>query len=74
MQGYEISPESDWPARYLMAISQGCDVAKARPVEEVDCCLQVCHTAVVAAAVRSTAEKAHRQALENRCAPHALCT
>lgn len=68
LQGHEITPESDWPSQYHMAMSQGCDVAKARPVEEVDCCLEVCHTAVVAAAARSSLEKDHRQNLENRCA------
>lgn len=69
LQGHDITPESDWPPQYHMAMSQGCDMAKARPVQEVDCCLEVCHTAVVAAAKRSTQEKTHRQNLENRCAP-----
>jgi hypothetical protein len=81
LQGYEITPESDWPLQYHMAMSQGCDVAKERPVGGVDCCLEVCHHAVVAAAQRSTLEKMHRQGLDNRFAssfepsffaPHAL--
>jgi hypothetical protein len=67
-QGHEITPQSDWPQQYHMAMSQGCNAAKARPVEEVDCCLEVCHHAVAAAAERSTLEKAHRQTLENRYA------
>lgn len=66
VQGFEITPESDWPAQYHVAMTQGCEVARVQPVEEVDLCLEVCHHAVEAAVSRSTLEKAHRQLLEDR--------
>ena len=66
VQGFELSADADWPLEFHLAMSQGCDLAKAHPCEEANTALELCDGAVAAAVARASHEKAERQALEDR--------
>ena len=55
-----------WPVQYHAAMASGVELAFAHDDATVESVLNVCHTAVGAAAVRAGKEKEHRQGLEDR--------
>jgi hypothetical protein len=69
VQGFELSPESDWPMQYHLAMSQGCTLAAEcddRNAYLIEGALSTCYHAVSAAAAQASKHKKRRQQLEDR--------